>query len=163
MGNMKTNSYYIFANILCVTIIYIITTILKCILLTSHSLLGSTFFLSFKFKSEKQDLLIIYNCVRVFVYSEKILQLLLKTNTQKPNKSRWWLGVCVLNLQIEYEKSKSLGHVIKGSCDFMEGSSLLYVTTLKGLAAIDIMVMEIKCFYFVTWPHITTCSKGSVA
>ena len=30
MENMKTNSYYIFANILCVTIKYIITTILKC-------------------------------------------------------------------------------------------------------------------------------------
>ena len=81
MGNMKTNSYYIFANILCVTIIYIITTILKCFFFESHSLLGSTFFLSFKFKFEKQDLLIIYNCLRVFVFSEKILQLLLKTNT----------------------------------------------------------------------------------
>ena len=88
MGNMKTNSYYIFANILCVTIIDIITTILKCIFFESHSLLGNTFFLSFKFKFEKQDLLIIYNCLRVFVFSEKILQLLLKTNTEKPNKSR---------------------------------------------------------------------------
>ena len=147
---MKTNSYYIFANILCVTIIYIITTILKCILLTNHSLLGSTFFLSFKFKFEKQDLLIIYNCLRVFVYSEKICNFCWKPTPKSQTKAGDDLGVCVLNLQIEYEKSKSLGHVIKGSCDFMEGSSSLYVTTLPGLAAINIVVMEIKCFYSVT-------------
>ena len=36
--------------------------------------------------------------------------------------------------------------MIKGSCYFMEGTSLLYVTTLPGLVAIGIVVVEIKCF-----------------
>ena len=31
------------------------------------------------------------------------------------------LGFCVLNLNNVEEKSKSPDHVIKGSCDFMEG------------------------------------------
>ena len=41
----------------------------------------------------------------------------------------------------------SQGNVIEGSCDFMPGSSLLYVTTLPNLEAISIMVFEI-CFFF---------------
>ena len=36
-------------------------------------------------------------------------------------------------------------YVIKESCDFMEGSSSLYVTTLPDIVAIDIVVVEI-CF-----------------
>ena len=36
--------------------------------------------------------------------------------------------------------------MIKGSCDSMEGGSSLYVTFLLGLVAIDIVVLEIKCF-----------------
>ena len=36
-------------------------------------------------------------------------------------------------------------YVIKESCDFMEGSSSLYVATLPDIAAIDIVVVEI-CF-----------------
>ena len=36
-------------------------------------------------------------------------------------------------------------YVIKESCDFMEGSSSLYVTTLPDMVAIDIVVVEI-CF-----------------
>ena len=32
-------------------------------------------------------------------------------------------------------------HVIKGSCEFMKGSSSLYVTTLSGLLAIGIEVV----------------------
>ena len=36
--------------------------------------------------------------------------------------------------------------MIKGSCDSMEGSSSLHVTFLLGLVAIDIVVLEIKCF-----------------
>ena len=56
------------------------------------------------------------------------------------------LGLFILNLQIVYEKSKSLDHMIKGSCDFMEGSFSLYVTTLSGVVAIGIMVVEIKYF-----------------
>ena len=34
--------------------------------------------------------------------------------------------------------------VTKGSCYLMEGSSLLYITTLQSLVAIVIVVMEIK-------------------
>ena len=37
--------------------------------------------------------------------------------------------------------------MIKGLCDFMKGSSLLYVTNLAGSLAIGIVVVEIKCFY----------------
>ena len=37
-------------------------------------------------------------------------------------------------------------HKIKRTFDFMEGSSLLYVTTLPGLMAIGIVVVEIKSF-----------------
>ena len=36
--------------------------------------------------------------------------------------------------------------MIKGSCDFMEGSSQLYATTLPGLVAIDFVVVEITIF-----------------
>ena len=43
------------------------------------------------------------------------------------NKKLQFLAVCVLNLH----KSKSLDHVIKGSCDFMERSSSLYVTNCQ--------------------------------
>ena len=50
------------------------------------------------------------------------------------------------------EKSKSLEHMIKGSFGFMEGSSSWYVITLPGLVAIGILVVEIKCFWFITWP-----------
>ena len=55
-------------------------------------------------------------------------------------------SVCILYLQIVKEKTKSLDHVIKGSCDFMEGSSSLYKTTLPGLVAIGIVAVETKCF-----------------
>ena len=34
--------------------------------------------------------------------------------------------------------------MLKVLCDFMEGSSLLYITTLPGLVAIGIEVVEIK-------------------
>ena len=56
------------------------------------------------------------------------------------------LGLLILNLQIVHEKSKSLDRMIKGSCDFMEGSFSLYVTTLSGVVAIGIMVVEKKYF-----------------
>ena len=36
--------------------------------------------------------------------------------------------------------------MIKGSCDFMERSPSLYLTTISGLVAIDIVVLEIKMF-----------------
>ena len=39
-------------------------------------------------------------------------------------------------------------HPIKESCNFMKKSSLLYATTLSGLAAIAIVVSEI--FLFIT-------------
>ena len=60
------------------------------------------------------------------------------------------LGVCVLNLTIALEKSNSIDYVIKGSCDFMEGSSSLYVAKVKGLVSIDIVEVDIKCLYFIT-------------
>ena len=56
------------------------------------------------------------------------------------------LGVCFRNLQIVSEKSKSEDNLIKSSCDFMQGSSSLYVITLTGLVDIGIVVVEIKCF-----------------
>ena len=52
---------------------------------------------------------------------------------------------------------KSLDHVIKGSCEFMEGSSSLYITTLPGLVAKGIVVMEINVFdllHDLTWPCV---------
>ena len=45
---------------------------------------------------------------------------------------------CIREIQIDQG--------IKGSCDFIEGSASLYVTTLPGLVAISIVVAEIKCF-----------------
>ena len=38
----------------------------------------------------------------------------------------------------------------KGTRVFMGGSSLLYKTTMQGLVAKDIAVMEIKCLQFNT-------------
>ena len=71
-----------------------------------------------------------------------------KNESQNNNKQEVCddLGVCVLNLQIVWEKSKSLDSLIKGSYDFIEGSSSLYVTNLPGLVGIGIVVVEIKCF-----------------
>ena len=39
-------------------------------------------------------------------------------------------------------------HMVKGSSEFMEGSSSLYVTTLSCLVAIGIVVVEL-CYLFV--------------
>ena len=36
----------------------------------------------------------------------------------------------------------------------MEASYLLHLTTLPGLVAIGIAVVEIKYFWFITWPHV---------
>ena len=49
-------------------------------------------------------------------------------------------------------------HVIKESCNLLERKCLLYVTTLLGLAAEDIAVLEI-CFKLFTWPCKTTWSN----
>ena len=38
---------------------------------------------------------------------------------------------------------------MKGTCNFKEGSSSLYVTTLPGLLAIGPVVVEIKCSQFI--------------
>ena len=48
--------------------------------------------------------------------------------------------------------------MIKGTCDFTEGSPLLYVRTLPGLEVIGIVVMEINCFKFITRPYVTMWS-----
>ena len=63
-------------------------------------------------------------------------------NGQRPCSSRdiTYL-ICHVTLQ---------DHVIKGSCDFMEGSSSLYVTTMLCLVAINIVVVEIFSIYNVT-------------
>ena len=54
-------------------------------------------------------------------------------------------GVFILNFYKSLNrKSESEYHTIKISCDFMEGSSRLYVTILQGLVAIDIVVVEIR-------------------
>ena len=37
-------------------------------------------------------------------------------------------------------------HVIKGSCDFIDGSTFWQVATLPSLVATGIVVMEIYCF-----------------
>ena len=57
--------------------------------------------------------------------------------------------LCHVNLQ---------DHMIKGSSDFMEGGSSLYVTTLLDLVAIRNQAVEI-CFN-LSRPHVTTCSKS---
>ena len=36
----------------------------------------------------------------------------------------------------------------------MEASSLLHVTTLPNLVAIGIAAVEMKCFWYITWPHV---------
>ena len=64
------------------------------------------------------------------------------------------LGLCVLNLQIVEGKSKSLRHVIKGSCDFMEESFSLYVTTLLDLVAIVIVGIILVC-HVISQGHVT--------
>ena len=56
-------------------------------------------------------------------------------------------------------KSKLPDHMMKGSCDLMEGSFSLYITTLPGLMAIciGIVVVEINFFYLprdLTWPRV---------
>ena len=53
------------------------------------------------------------------------------------------------------------GYMIKGSCDIIEGSSSLYVTTPPGAVKIGSVVRE-KYFLFITWTHLTTISKGCV-
>ena len=45
--------------------------------------------------------------------------------------------------------------MIKGSGDFMEGNSSLYIPTVPKLTAIDIVLMEIKLFYFLMWSYKT--------
>ena len=45
--------------------------------------------------------------------------------------------ICHVNLQ---------DHMIKGSCDFIEGSSSLYVTTLPGLVGTSIVVVGYNIF-----------------
>ena len=50
------------------------------------------------------------------------------------------------------KKSKSLDHVIKGSCDFMEGSSSMSATTLPGLGVgvvVKVGLSPSKQNYFV--------------
>ena len=46
--------------------------------------------------------------------------------------------------------------MIKRSCDFMEGSSSVYVATLPGLVAIGVWVMEIGNKIFLIY-HVTLC------
>ena len=49
------------------------------------------------------------------------------------------------------------------SHDFLVGgSSLRYITTLISLVTINIVIVEIKYFSFVTWPLVNTCLKDNV-
>ena len=57
----------------------------------------------------------------------------------------------------------SQDYEIGGSCDFMGGSSALYVTKLPSLVATSIAVVEIKCVQFVKWSRKTTWPTGHVS
>ena len=49
-------------------------------------------------------------------------------------------------------------HLIKGSYDFMEGSSLLYVTIMPSFVTVAIVVVvEICCNGLVSYSYVTTC------
>ena len=50
------------------------------------------------------------------------------------------------------------GQLTKGSSEFMSRSFLKYITTLKNLVTIDILIVEI-CFIIC---HLTACLKGYV-
>ena len=50
-------------------------------------------------------------------------------------------------------------HLIGILCKYMGRSSSQYVTTLLGIVDIDLVIMEIYCFWFVTWPHLGTYFK----
>ena len=56
----------------------------------------------------------------------------------------------------------SQDNLTEGSCEFMVGGSIQCVTTLTRFVTIDIMIVGIYCFQFVTGPHVTTCLKGYV-
>ena len=49
-------------------------------------------------------------------------------------------------------------HMIKGTCDLVNWSSSFWTTSLPSFAFIGLRNMEMKCFSFVTWPHVTTWS-----
>ena len=49
-------------------------------------------------------------------------------------------------------------HLIKGPCKLMVENSSRYFTTITISVTIGIFIVKI-CFKFVTWPHVTTCSK----
>ena len=51
--------------------------------------------------------------------------------------------------------------LLEGSWEFMSGSSSQYVTTLRSLVTIGIVIMKV-CFQFVTWHYMTTCLNGYV-
>ena len=51
-------------------------------------------------------------------------------------------------------------HIVKGSSNFMEGSSSLNVLTLSGLVARYVVVMKI--LWFISWAELTMSSKGYV-
>ena len=55
------------------------------------------------------------------------------------------------------------GHVMKGSCDSLEGSYSLYVTTQAGLVVKSIVVMEIYCIDIWRDLYVAVCSKVCVA
>ena len=44
-------------------------------------------------------------------------------------------------------------YLIKGSCDFMSGSSSLCVSILPSLGAICIVLVEVWCFYYFYWKN----------
>ena len=52
--------------------------------------------------------------------------------------------------------------VTEESCDVIGWSSSLYINTLQSLLTIVVVVLEVKCFKFVTCYHKATCLKRYV-
>ena len=56
----------------------------------------------------------------------------------------------------------SHNHSFKWSCDFIVGIPSPLLTTLLLLVVSGIVLVKIKCFWFVTWSQKTTCLTGYV-
>ena len=83
-----------------------------------------------------------------------------KSCSRRVGDSRWWGSLTMVPAGNKAKCLLSVNHTTK--IVFMEGSSSWYVTTLPDLVTIGIVVVEIKCFWFITCPQVTTYSKGCV-
>ena len=66
----------------------------------------------------------------------------------------------IREIKIIWPRDKSIMWIY-GSSTYW-GSSTLHVTTLPGLVARGLVVVERKYFWYITWLHVATCSKGCV-